>query len=92
MKLKEKEFDELEEKLKKLSYTSDYIPTAEEIVSIMEKGSDGLVLPDRFVPFFMWLDMHHPDPIDAEEEMALKKIRKILYHSMEIVDEESEEE
>ena len=49
----------------------------------MEDGK----LPDRFVPFFMWLDMHHPEPIDEEEKKILKRIRKILYTSVEITEE-----
>lgn len=92
MRLFEKEYDEFEKRLGELSYESDYIPSSEDLESIMKREDDGLKVPDRFVPFLMWIDMHHPDPIDEAEEESLKRIRKMLYHSMEIVEGEETEE
>lgn len=92
MKLFEKEYDEFEKQLGELSYESDYIPSLEDLDSIVKNGNGELKVPDRFVPFLMWIDMHHPDPIDEYEEESLKKIRKMLYHNMEIVDGEETEE
>ena len=83
MEILEKDYDEFEGRLKKLSYATDYIPSSDDLVCVMEDGK----LPDRFVPFFMWLDMHHPEPIDEEEKKILKRIRKILYTSVEITEE-----
>ena len=55
MEIPEKDYDEFEGRLKELSYATDYIPSSEDLVCVMEDGK----LPDRFVSFFMWLDMHH---------------------------------
>lgn len=83
MEIPEKDYDEFEGRLKELSYATDYIPSSEDLVCVMEDGK----LPDRFVSFFMWLDMHHPEPIDEKEKKMLKRIRKILYASVEITEE-----
>lgn len=88
MRLFEKEYDEFEKQLGELSYESDYIPSLEDLDSIVENGNGEMKVPDRFVLFLMWIDMHHPDPIDEYEKKSLKKIRKILCHSMEIMEGE----
>lgn len=89
MQIPANDYDELVDRLKKLSYVSDYIPSADALDSIMEMGPEGKILPDRFVTFLMWVDMHHPEPTDEEEQMMLKRTRKILYTSVEITEEAS---
>mgnify|MGYP004648091789 CR=1 FL=1 len=89
MQISANDYDELVDRLKKLSYASDYIPSADALDSIMEMEPEGKILPDRFVTFLIWVDMHHPEPTDEEEQMMLKRIRKILYTSVEITEEAS---
>lgn len=46
MEIPEKDYDEFEGRLKELSYATDYIPSSEDLVCVMEDGK----LPDcRFL-------------------------------------------
>ena len=38
MEIPEKDYDEFEGRLKKLSYATDYIPSSEDLVCVMEDG------------------------------------------------------
>lgn len=79
MKLKESEYYAFEEKVDKLDWKCDYIPTKEALETIKEN-------PEKFAVFILWISRCHPEPEDTEEVKALKEIDKLRNRIFEITE------
>lgn len=70
--LTDKEFDNLERKLKKIDRKDSFLPTEEELKRYSEED------PERYLLFFWWIIENPPQDLNDEERGRLKKIRSFV--------------
>lgn len=70
----------MEDNIQELKYPTDYIPSLDDLDE-MKKDID------QYVPFLLWINAHHPEPLSLEDHDALKEIREIVYGYYDIVDD-----
>lgn len=70
--LTDKEFDNLERKLKKIDRKDSFLPTEEELKRYVEEDSE------KYLLFFWWTVENPPQDLNDEERARLKKIRSFV--------------